>query len=102
VLKIDHVRVGAWSTLGNCPVPLYGADIGDYAYVAPHSVIMKREHLQPGLRYEGAPTRQQCDQTQSALRPVVTRAASRSGRHRAVRQGAAAVPPPRPRPSADR
>ena len=102
VLKIDHIRVGAWSTLGNCTVPLYGADIGDYAYVAPHSVIMKREHLQPGLRYEGAPTRQQCDQPQSALRPVVTRAASRSGRHRAVRQEAAAVPPPRPRPSADR
>jgi hypothetical protein len=102
VLKIDHIRVGAWSTLGNCTVPLYGADIGGYAYVAPHSVIMKREHLQPGLRYEGAPTRQQCDQPQYALRPGVTRAASRSDRHRAARQEAASVPPARPRPSADR
>jgi hypothetical protein len=25
--------------------------------VAPHSVIMKHEHLLPNLRYEGAPTR---------------------------------------------
>jgi non-ribosomal peptide synthetase-like protein len=59
VLKIDHVRVGAWSTLGDSTVPLYGADIGAHTYVAPHSVIMKREHLLPGLRYEGAPTRRQ-------------------------------------------
>jgi non-ribosomal peptide synthetase-like protein len=59
VLKIDHVRVGAWSTLGNSTVPLYGADVGAHTYVAPHSVIMKREHLLPGLRYEGAPTRRQ-------------------------------------------
>lgn len=57
VLKIDRVRVGAWSTLGVATVPLYGADIGEHTYVAPHSVIMKHEHLLPGLRYEGSPTR---------------------------------------------
>jgi non-ribosomal peptide synthetase-like protein len=56
VLKIDHVRVGAYSTLGDATVPLYGADIGDGAHVAAHSVIMKREHLLPGLHYEGVPT----------------------------------------------
>ena len=50
----------------------------------------------------GTALAQQVMPPQSALRPVVTRAASRSGRHRAVRQGAASVPPPRPRPSADR
>ena len=33
-----------------------GADIGAGAYVAPHSVVMKGEHLLPGVRYEGAPT----------------------------------------------
>jgi non-ribosomal peptide synthetase-like protein len=59
VLKIDHVRVGAYSTLGDATVPLYGADIGDGARVAAHSVIMKREHLLPGLRYEGVPTAEQ-------------------------------------------
>jgi non-ribosomal peptide synthetase-like protein len=59
VLKIGHVRVGPHSTLADGTVPLYGADIGAHAYVAPHSVIMKHEHLRPGLRYEGAPTRRE-------------------------------------------
>ncbi len=59
VLKIDHVRVGHHSTLADGTVPLYGADIGAHACVAPHSVIMKHEHLRPGLRYAGAPTRVQ-------------------------------------------
>ena len=31
--------------------------IGEGAYVAPHSVIMKDEHLLPHRHYEGAPTR---------------------------------------------
>ncbi|MBP2328386.1 non-ribosomal peptide synthetase-like protein [Kibdelosporangium banguiense] len=57
VLKIDRVTVGAHSTLANATVPLYGADIGTGTYVAPHSVVMKHEHLLPNLRYEGAPTR---------------------------------------------
>jgi non-ribosomal peptide synthetase-like protein len=59
VLKIGAIRVGAWSTLGDATVPLYGADIGPGAVVAPHSVVMKHEHLEPGRRYEGAPTRRQ-------------------------------------------
>jgi non-ribosomal peptide synthetase-like protein len=57
VLKIDSIRVGSCSTLAENTVPLYGAEIGSQTYVAPHSVVMKHEHLQPGLRYEGAPTR---------------------------------------------
>jgi non-ribosomal peptide synthetase-like protein len=56
VLKIDKVRVGPFSTLADATVPLYGADIGRGTYVAAHSVVMKREFLAPGLRYEGAPT----------------------------------------------
>jgi non-ribosomal peptide synthetase-like protein len=57
VLKIDHVYVRRGATLGSNTVPLYGADVGEHAYVAPHSVIMKRERLLAGTRYEGAPTR---------------------------------------------
>ena len=45
------------ATLSFATVPLYGADIGAGAYVAPHSVVMKQERLLPGVRYEGAPTR---------------------------------------------
>ncbi len=65
VLKIDRIRVGSYSTLAENTVPLYGAEIGSQTYVAPHSVIMKHEHLQPGLRYAGAPTR-----TLQVTRPV--------------------------------
>jgi non-ribosomal peptide synthetase-like protein len=61
VLKIGHVKVGAHSTLGDATVPLYGAVVGEHTTVAPHSVIMKHEHLLPGLRYEGAPTRRRGD-----------------------------------------
>jgi len=57
VLKMDTVHVRQGATLGFATVPLYGADIGAGAAVAPHSVVMKHEHLLPGLRYEGAPTR---------------------------------------------
>ncbi|QUQ72196.1 non-ribosomal peptide synthetase [Kutzneria sp. CA-103260] len=62
VLKIGHVKVGAHSTLGDATVPLYGAVVGEHTTVAPHSVIMKHEHLLPGLRYEGAPTRRRGDE----------------------------------------
>ena len=57
VLKMDYVRVGRGATLGSASVPLYGAEIGAGTVVAPHSVIMKDEHLLAGMRYQGAPTR---------------------------------------------
>jgi non-ribosomal peptide synthetase-like protein len=56
VLKIDTVRVDAHATLAEATIPLYGARIGQGAVVAPHSVVMKREFLAPGLHYEGVPT----------------------------------------------
>jgi non-ribosomal peptide synthetase-like protein len=57
VLKTDHVIIRRNATLASATVPLYGAEIGERTHVAAHSVIMKREHLLPGLHYEGAPTR---------------------------------------------
>ncbi|MSU47747.1 MAG: amino acid adenylation domain-containing protein [Opitutus sp.] len=57
VLKIDRVHVRRWATVGSNTVSLYGADVGEGACVAPHSVIMKHEHLLPGRHYEGAPIR---------------------------------------------
>jgi non-ribosomal peptide synthetase-like protein len=56
VLKIDHVHVRDGATVGANAVLLYGADIGEGASVAPHSVVMKRERLEPGTAYEGVPT----------------------------------------------
>lgn len=56
VLKIDRVVIRARATVGAGTVILYGADIGEGTRVAPHSVVMKRETLLPGRRYEGCPT----------------------------------------------
>ena len=57
VLKTDKVFIGKGATVSGATVPLYGAVIGDHTYVGPHSVIMKQEHLLPGLRFQGVPTR---------------------------------------------
>jgi non-ribosomal peptide synthetase-like protein len=56
VLKIDHVVVRDGATVGANAVLLYGADVGERTSVAPHSVVMKRERLEPGVSYEGVPT----------------------------------------------
>jgi non-ribosomal peptide synthetase-like protein len=58
VLKIDRVRIRRGSTVGSAAVLLYGAEIGEGATVAAHSVVLKRERLQPGRNYEGCPTRE--------------------------------------------
>jgi non-ribosomal peptide synthetase-like protein len=57
VLKMDRVVIRAGATVGGNAVLLYGADIGAGARVAPHSVVMKHEHLRPGVTYTGFPTR---------------------------------------------
>ena len=56
VLKMDYVTVRRNASVGRNAVLLYGAEIGAAAHVAPNSVVMKHEHLLPGLWYEGAPT----------------------------------------------
>ncbi len=57
VLKIDRVRIRRGATVGRNAVLLYGADLGERTRVAPHSVVMKHEHLLPGRSYAGFPTR---------------------------------------------
>jgi non-ribosomal peptide synthetase-like protein len=57
VLKIDRVTIRRQATVGNAAVLLYGADIGEYTYVAPLSVVMKRERLLSHRSYAGCPTR---------------------------------------------
>ncbi len=61
VLKMDRIAIRRGATVGGNAVLLYGADIGAGARVAPHSVVMKHEHLRPGLLYAGFPTRPQDD-----------------------------------------
>ena len=57
VLKVDRVRIGRGATVSRGTVPLYGAVIDERTHVGPNSVIMKHEHLLPGLRYQGVPSR---------------------------------------------
>jgi non-ribosomal peptide synthetase-like protein len=61
VLKNGPVIVRAGATVGHNAVLLYGADIGADTRVAPHSVVMKSEHLLPNTSYEGFPTRRTLD-----------------------------------------
>ena len=56
LLKIDRVHIGRGATVGEGAVVFYGATIGEGARVEPHGVVMKHEHLTPGLTYVGCPT----------------------------------------------
>ena len=57
VLKVDRVRILAGATVSAGTVPLYGCVVGERVHVGPGSVIMKQEHLLPGLAYQGVPLR---------------------------------------------
>ena len=57
VLKIDHIVIRKEASVGTASVLLYGADIGERTWVAPHSVVMKRERLLADHDYDGCPTR---------------------------------------------
>jgi non-ribosomal peptide synthetase-like protein len=57
VLKLGRSRFGARSTVGTGALVLYGAGIGADVRVEEQSVVMKHEHLAPGARYVGVPTR---------------------------------------------
>ncbi len=57
VLKVDKVRIGTGATVHAGTVPLYGAVIDSGTRVLGGSVVMKHEHLRPGLAYQGVPVR---------------------------------------------
>jgi non-ribosomal peptide synthetase-like protein len=57
VLKMDRIAIRRGATVGSNAVLLYGANIGENTRVAPHSVVLKHEHLHAGLSYAGFPTR---------------------------------------------
>ena len=61
VLKTDRITIRRGATVGHNAVLLYGADVGERTRVAPHSVVLKHEHLLPARVYAGFPTRPQED-----------------------------------------
>jgi non-ribosomal peptide synthetase-like protein len=59
VLKINRVKVRPSATVGRAALLLYGADIGEAAFVVPQSAVMKGERLLPDRVYVGRPTQPQ-------------------------------------------
>ena len=57
VLKLAPVHIRRDATVRGDAVLMYGADIGERAAVAEHSVVMKHERLLPDRYHVGAPTR---------------------------------------------
>ncbi len=55
VLKVGKVKIMDRATVSSGTIPLYGSVVGTDVHVGPHSVIMKQEHLTPGLAYQGVP-----------------------------------------------
>ncbi|MCA9284053.1 MAG: amino acid adenylation domain-containing protein [Phycisphaerales bacterium] len=55
VLKIDRVAVRRDATIGSAAVVFYGADVGEGAWVAPHSVVMKNDRIDAGSACAGCP-----------------------------------------------
>jgi non-ribosomal peptide synthetase-like protein len=56
VLKIDRITIAKSASVGTGAVLLYGCHIGQGTRVLGHSVVMKRERLQPDHTYAGCPT----------------------------------------------
>lgn len=59
--QMDRIAVRKGATVGANAVLLHGADIGINARIAPHSVVMKHEHLRSGVLFAGFPTRRTSD-----------------------------------------
>ena len=55
VLKLAPVVVRRGATVGESAVVFYGADVGEKAWVAPNSVVMKNERLDADRSYGGCP-----------------------------------------------
>jgi non-ribosomal peptide synthetase-like protein len=55
VLKIGPVKVRHGATVGRAALLLYGADIGEGAFVVPQSTVMKGERLSADRVYAGRP-----------------------------------------------
>ena len=55
ILKLDYINIGRGASLGDNALLFYGVNVGERAVVEPHGVVMKRDRLRPGLRFEGCP-----------------------------------------------
>ena len=56
VMKVGRIDIGRGVTLGSGSLVLYDTTIGDYARLAPLTVVMKGEAVPPHTMWEGAPS----------------------------------------------
>ena len=78
MLKIGHIKLGNYSTLGNNTVPLYLSDVGEHTFVAPASVIMKGEVLPSWTSWDGNPARQ-CDEIEIPSKMITEESSKHEG-----------------------
>ena len=57
VMKIGPVKIGRRSSIGARSIILYDSEIGDDVNIAPLSLVMKGEKLQPGTSWTGSPVK---------------------------------------------
>ena len=55
ILKLDYIHIGRGASLGDNALLFYGVNVGECAVVKPHGVVMKRDRLRAGVRFEGCP-----------------------------------------------
>lgn len=57
VMKVGAIKIGKRSSIGARSIILYDSEIGDDANIAPLSLVMKGEKLQPGTTWTGSPVK---------------------------------------------
>lgn len=57
VMKIGPIKIGRRSSIGARSIILYDSEVGDDVNIAPLSLVMKGEKLQPGTSWNGSPVR---------------------------------------------
>ena len=57
VMKIGPIKIGRRSSIGARSIILYDSEVGDDVNIAPLSLLMKGENLQPGTSWTGSPVK---------------------------------------------
>jgi non-ribosomal peptide synthetase-like protein len=55
IMKVDHVRIGRYVTLGPRSAVLYSAEVGDNVRLGPLTLVMKGESIPANSHWQGCP-----------------------------------------------
>ena len=65
VMKVGRIKIGRGVTIGTAAIVLYDSEVGDFARLAPLTVVMKGEFIPPHTAWTGAPARLVVTQTRT-------------------------------------